>query len=455
MQGIIRAVCISEEKGTEKHPVASARLIPAHGMEGDAHAGPWHRQVSLLCYEKVEEFNRRGALVGDGAFGENLLVSGIDFRTLPVGTILTTANTVLRITQVGKECHSHCAIYQLVGTCIMPREGVFAEVLRGGEVAPGERMTAAVPDEAGAALFAPEESAALARVIAAGIPAALRFQIDGREYIRRFQPPERLILLGCGHIAQPLCEYAADLGFSVTVVDERPAFANRTRFPKAEQIVCDSFSHAIAQLDIGARDYVAVITRGHRYDADCLRAILGGEFPKYLGMIGSRRRVALLLNALEGEGFPREALDRICAPIGVDIHAQTVREIALAIAAELVLYRREKQRRSADVLAAEDIPRQLLEFLADGSAPKALLTVYETSGSTPVHTGAMMAVDRALRTAGTIGGGCSENAVMHDAVRMIGTGGQRTVTVDMSNELAAEDGMVCGGKMKVLITDAP
>ncbi len=141
MQGIIKAICVSEQKGTEKHPVPAAHLTAHHGIDGDAHAGPWHRQVSLLSYEKVEEFNRRGAQVTDGAFGENLLVSGIDFRTLPVGTILETAHTKLRMTQIGKECHSHCAVYQRMGTCIMPHEGVFAEVLVGGELKPGEIMT--------------------------------------------------------------------------------------------------------------------------------------------------------------------------------------------------------------------------------------------------------------------------------------------------------------------------
>ncbi len=147
MQGIIKAVCVSEAKGTEKRPVASAHLTENHGIDGDAHAGPWHRQVSLLSYEKVEEFNRRGAQVTDGAFGENLLVSGIDFRTLPVGTVFRTAETELRLTQIGKECHAHCAIFHRVGTCIMPREGVFAGVLRGGTVTPGEIMTVELPPE--------------------------------------------------------------------------------------------------------------------------------------------------------------------------------------------------------------------------------------------------------------------------------------------------------------------
>ena len=147
MQGVIRAVCISEEKGTEKHPVPSAHLTAGYGIDGDAHAGPWHRQVSLLSYEKVEEFNRRGAQVTDGAFGENLLVSGIDFRTLPLGTVFETPHTKLRLTQIGKECHSHCAIYHRVGMCIMPHEGVFAEVLSGGDVAPDEIITVTLPDK--------------------------------------------------------------------------------------------------------------------------------------------------------------------------------------------------------------------------------------------------------------------------------------------------------------------
>ena len=95
----------------------------------------------------MEEFNRRGGCVTDGAFGENLLVSGIDFRTLPIGTVFETPHTKLRLTQIGKECHSHCAIYHRVGACIMPHEGVFAEVLSGGDVAPGEVMTVTLPDE--------------------------------------------------------------------------------------------------------------------------------------------------------------------------------------------------------------------------------------------------------------------------------------------------------------------
>lgn len=293
------------------------------------------------------------------------------------------------------------------------------------------------------------------RSISAGGSAFLSFEADGKTFIRNFCQQERFILLGCGNIAQPLCKYADDLGFAVTVVDDRPNFANRTLFPDAREIICDSFQNAIARLCICERDYVAVITRGHRFDADCLRVILPGTFPHYLGMLGSRRRVTMLKDLLEGEGFARKDLERIHAPIGVDINALTVKEIAVSILAELIKCRREDISFSfkGTRLAEEDTNIRLLEFLACDETPKALLIVYETIGSTPVKTGAMMAVDKYDRTVGTIGGGCGEGALQRKAYHLIGTGEQSTVTLDMSSDIAEEEAMVCGGKMKVLIAD--
>ena len=293
------------------------------------------------------------------------------------------------------------------------------------------------------------------RAVAEGKEAALTFTADGEEYLRSFHPPERLILLGCGNIGQELCRYAADLGFTVTAVDERPGFANRTLMPDAAEILCSDFPDAIRRLQITERDYVCVITRGHRFDADCLREILPGAYPRYLGMIGSKRRVALLMKQLESEGFGPDALKRIHAPIGISINALTVKEIAISIVAELIQCRRAGlDRRSKETrLTAEDIDLRLLEFLTCDDVPKALLLVYETSGSTPVKSGAMMAVDKVGRTVGTIGGGCGEGAVLKDAYRIIGSGTHRSVTVDMSNDIAEEEGMVCGGEMKVLIAD--
>lgn len=141
--GKVKAVCISEEKGTAKKNIGEARFIENYGLENDAHAGNWHRQVSLLSFEAVEEFRARGAKVEDGAFGENLLVEGFDFKTYPVGTVFQCNDVVLEITQIGKHCHSECEIYHQVGDCIMPREGVFARVIHGGVIKVGDKLTVA------------------------------------------------------------------------------------------------------------------------------------------------------------------------------------------------------------------------------------------------------------------------------------------------------------------------
>lgn len=138
MKGIVRAVCISERKGTAKHTVQRCLLRTNHGLDGDAHAGNWHRQVSLLSQEKINAFNAAGGAVNDGAFGENLVVEGLDLARLPLGSQLRIGTALLEVTQIGKECHQHCEIFHRVGDCIMPREGIFAKVLAEGEVAAGD-----------------------------------------------------------------------------------------------------------------------------------------------------------------------------------------------------------------------------------------------------------------------------------------------------------------------------
>jgi len=145
--GRIIAVCVSEQKGTQKKNVNSSVFISDWGIEGDAHAGKWHRQISLLSHDKIEEFRARGAEVKDGAFGENLVVSGIDFRTLPIGTRFACNDVLLELTQIGKECHNGCEIFKKMGDCIMPREGVFSRVLHGGTISVGDELTVLPPVE--------------------------------------------------------------------------------------------------------------------------------------------------------------------------------------------------------------------------------------------------------------------------------------------------------------------
>ena len=133
-------MCLSDAKGTRKENRHSGMLIPGHGLRGDAHAGGGHRQVSLLSLDKVDDFRANGAVVLDGDFGENLLVRGLDLKTLPVGTRLGIGGAVLEVTQIGKECHTRCQIYHSMGDCIMPREGIFAAVITGGAVAEGDEV---------------------------------------------------------------------------------------------------------------------------------------------------------------------------------------------------------------------------------------------------------------------------------------------------------------------------
>lgn len=137
----ILAVCVSERKGICKRPVERIRLIPDHGIEGDAHAGNWHRQVSLLAQESVDTLQSKITFqLHPGDFAENILTRGISLKELPVGTRLKIGTALAEVTQIGKECHADCAIRQQVGDCVMPREGIFVRILEEGEAAPGDRV---------------------------------------------------------------------------------------------------------------------------------------------------------------------------------------------------------------------------------------------------------------------------------------------------------------------------
>lgn len=138
--GIVKAVCISENRGTQKVNVKTAEFAMNYGIVGDAHGGDWHRQVSLLSNEKIEAFQREGADVLPGAFGENLIVEGFDFSSIPIGTRFQCKDVILQLTQHGKQCHSHCQIYYKMGKCIMPTEGTFAEVMKGGIISVGDEL---------------------------------------------------------------------------------------------------------------------------------------------------------------------------------------------------------------------------------------------------------------------------------------------------------------------------
>ncbi len=287
-----------------------------------------------------------------------------------------------------------------------------------------------------------------------GQEAVLKETAEDEIYYRKFIPKDRLILLGGGHVSLALERIAPMLDFSVTVVDDRPAFANVARFPDADEIVCDSFENALSDLKIRETDYVCVLTRGHRWDKACVTHILSGTMPYYLGMVGSKKRVKGLRETLLKEGFDQERTDALHAPIGISIGAITTAEIAVSILAELIACRRAKDTTDdVEYLHQTNTDMDMLRFLSEEGDAKAMLMVLSSSGSTPVKSGAMMAIDALGSSYGTIGGGCSEAAAMARARRIIGTKTKKIIEVDMSDDEAAENGMVCGGSMRVLIED--
>ena len=141
LQGEVKAVCISLKRGTPKRPVEKGVFIAGYGIEGDAHAGNWHRQVSLLGQESVDRLQEKISIpLFPGAFAENILCEGIELYQLPVGTKLRVGTALCEVTQIGKECHADCAIRRQAGDCVMPREGIFAIVLTEGEAKAGDAV---------------------------------------------------------------------------------------------------------------------------------------------------------------------------------------------------------------------------------------------------------------------------------------------------------------------------
>lgn len=138
MSATIIAVCVSQNKGERKTPVESVELQPNHGIVGDGHAGNWHRQVSLLAQESIDKMRQMGLDVKAGDFAENLTTQGIDLPSLPVGAKLRIGDALVEVTQIGKECHTRCAIYYQAGDCVMPKEGIFVKVIKGAVARAGD-----------------------------------------------------------------------------------------------------------------------------------------------------------------------------------------------------------------------------------------------------------------------------------------------------------------------------
>lgn len=241
--GEIKAICISEQRGTQKHVVEEARFITEYGIAGDAHAGNWHRQISFLGLEEIEDFRRRGAQVALGAFGENVVAEGFRFKELPIGTRLRCGQVFFEITQIGKKCHSHCEIFKQVGDCIMPREGVFARVLHGGTIRNGDVLELAadpLPLEA-AIITASDKGSRGEREDKSGDTAEAMLRAAGYEVMHRVIVPDEK-----AELAQQMKDFA-DEGIALVVTTGGTGFSVRDVTPEATLSVCERLAPGIPE----------------------------------------------------------------------------------------------------------------------------------------------------------------------------------------------------------------
>ena len=244
--GKSRGICISDERGTAKYAIEEALLVEDFGIEGDAHAGKWHRQVSLLGYEKIEDFKKRGADVAPGAFGENLIVEGFDLRSIPVGTRMKCGDVILEITQIGKECHSHCNIYKTVGDCIMPREGIFSKVIKGGKVHVGDSIEI-LPQEkprklTAAVITLSDKGSKGEREDKSGPLLADELKAAGYEVIEQFILPDEK-----GLISQNLIRLADQRQVNLIMTTGGTGFSERDCTPEATLAVATRNAPGIAE----------------------------------------------------------------------------------------------------------------------------------------------------------------------------------------------------------------
>ena len=244
--GRVLGICISERRGTQKKEVEEAVLKENWGIEGDAHAGNWHRQVSLLSFEKIEDFRAKGADVDFGAFGENLIVEGYNLRKLPVGTRFHIGEAVLELTQIGKECHSHCEIYKKMGDCIMPREGVFAEVVKDGRIHRGDEVEMELPASdrpfTASVITLSDKGAAGEREDRSGPLAAEMLEQAG------YEVKEQLLLAdGIEPLKSQLIRLADQRQMDVIFTTGGTGFSPRDLTPEATRAACDRMADGIAQ----------------------------------------------------------------------------------------------------------------------------------------------------------------------------------------------------------------
>ena len=322
-----------------------------------------------------------------------------------------------------------------------------------------EKLAAGCPDLTAVTVL--EGPAAGTKYLLEGEKEAERFRQEHaglRCFEERLGRTPRLLVFGAGHVSRPIIRIGKMLGFSVTVLEDRPKFADDARRAGADLVICESFREGLRQVEPDQDTYAVIVTRGHRYDEDCLYGLLSMEREKglafaYIGMMGSRRRTAMVREHMEELGIDRAQVERVHAPIGLPIGAETPEEIAVSVFGEIIQVKSGKglsEGYSGALLAA--VPGG--GGSESGAQQAVLATIIARQGSAPRSVGTKMLVRADGTTVGTIGGGCAESAVMHRALQMMRFSDESDFAlaeVDMTAREAEEEGMVCGGHIRVLL----
>lgn len=255
------------------------------------------------------------------------------------------------------------------------------------------------------------------------------------------------VICGAGHVGIPMIRLASFAGFKVIVVEDRPSFADQARKAGADRVICGSFEKALEEIEGGQQTYFVVMTRGHRYDEVCLKMILKKSYA-YTGMMASRGRAARMRTLLLEQGFSQEKIEEIHTPIGLSIHAKTPEEIAISVIAQMI-----EVKNSSGAKAFCD--REILEAIIhkEGEEPWVLATIIRRAGSAPRDVGTKMLLTETGSTIGSVGGGCMEAEVIRSARLWLREkkAPVKIITADMSGVQAEDAGMVCGGRIEVLL----
>ena len=261
---------------------------------------------------------------------------------------------------------------------------------------------------------------------------------------------KKLVICGAGHVSMPIIQIGRMIGFSVTVIEDREIFADNARRQGADNVICDTFANGLAQIPSDDDTYFVIVTRAHRWDRECLR-IISGKPHAYVGMMGSKRRVSLVLNELRKEGIPEEFLGSVCTPIGLKIGAETPEEIAVSVMAQIIEIKNWDKRAFA-------YPREMMDAILGlhhseaGGLRKVMATIIKRRGSAPRDVGTKMLIMEDGTCIGTIGGGYAEAVIAEEGRKMFREEPQpKVLEVSLHADLAEEEGMICGGELEVFM----